>query len=430
MRTRVHAMMAATVATGAFTVLTSLPATAAAATEQVSVNSAAVPANRNSDNPDVSASGRHVVFRSEATNLVPGDSNGFPDVFLRDRGAGQTERISVSSTGQQANQASGSAAPAITPNGRYVAFDSLASNLVASDTNGQYDVFVRDRRDRRTSRVSVGLGGAEPDGPSRVGAISANGCRVAFESTATNLVSGDTNQTGDVFVRDRRTGVTTLVSVGLSGAPANGGSGAPALSADGNLVAFESSASNLVAGDDNPYPDIFVRDLTTRTTERVSVTTSGERIFAAHHTPSISADGRYVVFANRLPVGAPGGPYTQVWIRDRVAKTSTRVVVDPALAPGPHASTAGSVSPDGRHVVFVSMQQSLGNDPNLPKGVFALDVATGAVARLSVKPDGSPATISLPYIAAADGGAVFGAASPDLVPRPGPGVQIYFRPWQ
>jgi Tol biopolymer transport system component len=400
-------------------------ASAAVVTERVSVSSAGVSANGSSGNADVAAAGRFVVFRSDAGNLVPRDTNAVGDVFLRDRVTGRTERISVSTAGRQGNQASGVVAAAVTPNGRYVAFDSLAGNLVARDGNGQSDVFIRDRKNERTLRVSVGLGGVEPNGASRVGAISANGRWVAFDSTASNLVGHDTNQTGDVFVRDRQAGVTTLVSVSRSGAQANGSSQAAALSADGHLVAFESYASNLVAGDTNPYSDVFVRDLATGTTEVISVTTSGQWIFAANVAPSISADGRYVVFTSLLPIGAPGGPWTQVWIRDRVAKTTTRVVVDPVVAPGQQASFAGSVSPDGRHVAFLAAQQSPsgGKSP----GVYVLETVTGKTIRMSVTATGTPATGTFPYVAAADDGVVFGANSPDLVPGPGPGIQVYFR---
>jgi Tol biopolymer transport system component len=425
MRNSAYRLLAVGLATAMFGALASLPASAAVTTERVSVSSTGLSANGTSDSVDVSDNGRYAVFRSVATNLVPGDSNGVADVFLHDRVTGHTERISVGSAGRQADGPSGLLSAAITPNGRYVAFDSLAGNLVSGDHNGQYDVFLRDRRNNRTSRVSVGLAGAEPNGMSRVGSISADGRRVAFDSTASNLVDRDTNQIDDVFVRDRGTGVTTLVSVGLGGASANGASRAPALSADGHLVAFQSFATNLVAADNNPYDDIFVRDLTTGTTEPVSVLTSGERIFGSNTTPSISADGRYVVFATRLPIAAVGGPWTLVWVRDRVAKTTTRVVVDPAVAPGHQASISGSISPDGRHVAFLSAERSPAGGQN--PGVYVLDLATGKTTRVSVTPTGTPATGTFPFLAAADSGVAFGARSPDLVPRPGPGTQIYFR---
>jgi Tol biopolymer transport system component len=427
MRTNAYRLLAVGLATGTLVALANLPASAAVLTEQLTVTPFGRPANNNSGNIDITPPGRFAVFRSDANNLVPGDFNAVGDVFLRDRISRQTERISVSSTGQQGNQSSGAGTPAVTPNGRYVAFDSLASNLVAGDTNGQSDVFLRDRRNKRTTRISVGLHGVQANGVSEGGSISADGQRVAFGSTASNLVRGDTNQQGDVFVRDRRAGVTTLVSVGTGGAPANGPSHAPALSADGRLVAFESRATNLVPVDPNPlYTDVFVRDLGTGTTEIISVTTDGQRIFGSNLTPSISADGRYVVFMTQLPIGAPGGPWSQVWLRDRVAKTTTRVVVDPAVAPGRQFSYAGSVSPDGRHVAFLSAENTPTGGRN--PGVYLLDVATGKTSRVSVTPSGTPATGTFRYVAAADNGVAFGAQSPDLVPHPGAGMQLYFRP--
>jgi Tol biopolymer transport system component len=178
-------------------------------------------------------------------------------------------RQTVGPGGQQAN--SFSFEPAISADGRFVAFRSFASNLVAGDTNGSYDVFVRDRRAQVTRRVSVGPGGQQANRYSFAPAISAHGRFVAFRSLASNLVAGDTNGTEDVFVRDRRAQVTRRVSVGPGGQQANFSSGEPAISAHGRFVAFDSGASNLVAGDTNNKWDVFVRDRVAQVTRRVSV---------------------------------------------------------------------------------------------------------------------------------------------------------------
>lgn len=179
-----------------------------------------------------------------------------------------TSRVSVSSSGAQGFRSSEGAA--LSGEGRYVAFASLARNLVPGDTNLVEDVFVRDRLAGVTSRVSVGPGGRQANGASSIPSISADGRYVAFMSDASNLVAGDTNHAADIFVRDRVAGTTRRVSIGQGGQQANGASSFPALSGDGLHVAFQSAASNLVPGDTNGTFDIFVRDLLAGTTQRVA----------------------------------------------------------------------------------------------------------------------------------------------------------------
>jgi Tol biopolymer transport system component len=234
------------------------PALAAAPTTvRVSVSSSDTQANSRSMSPAISADGRYVAFESYASNLVAGDTNDRRDVFVGDRVTGTTERVSVSSSGTQAN--SRSMSPAISADGRYVAFNSDARNLVAGDTNRAQDVFVHNRSTGTTRRVSKSSSGTQANQRSSTGGISADGRYVAFESWASNLVAGDTNDRSDVFVRDRATGTTQRVSVSSAGTQANQGSWDPAVSADGRYVAFGSYASNLVAGDTNDVGDVFLR---------------------------------------------------------------------------------------------------------------------------------------------------------------------------
>jgi Tol biopolymer transport system component len=245
--------------------------------------------------PVISADGRYVVFASDSTNLVADDSNGVTDIFVYDLVGSTIQRVSVSSAGVQAND--WSFAVAISADGRYVAFESVASNLVDGDLNGKDDIFVRDLLENTTERVSVGTGGTEANGDAVDVGMSADGRFVVFESAATNLVAGDNNGAYDVFVRDRQLGTTTLESVSSSGALGNGQSDRPnSISADGRFVAFRSAATNLVPGDTNGYVDIFVRDRTARTTTRLSLGTHGEQADAACEGPVISADGRFVTF--------------------------------------------------------------------------------------------------------------------------------------
>jgi Tol biopolymer transport system component len=225
--------------------------------------------------------------------------------------AGSAMRISVSSSGVQANGDS-LETPSISADGRYVAFESAASNLVAGDTNGSRDIFVRDRTSNTTTLVSVGLSGAQSDGVSTTPSISADGRFVAFTSNATNLVAGDTNSAYDIFVRDTTANTTTRVSVSTSGAEANNSSYRPSISADGRYVAFDSLASNLISGDTNSTYDIFVRDTTANTTTRISVGPADVEGNGISLNASISADGRHVVLtsnATNLVTGDTNSAY-------------------------------------------------------------------------------------------------------------------------
>jgi Tol biopolymer transport system component len=216
----------------------------------------------------ISGHGRYVAFTSGVA-LVAKRTHGREDVFFLDRTLHVTRRVSVGSGGQQANDISFE--PAISADGRFVAFRSPASNLVAGDTNGIDDVFVRDRRLHVTQRVSVGSGGHQANSGSFFAAISAHGRYVTFTSAATNLVAGDTNRRLDVFVRDRTAQLTRRVSVGPGGQQANNRSSDAAISAHCRFVTFASDASNLVPGDTNNTGDVFVRDRTAQLTRRVSV---------------------------------------------------------------------------------------------------------------------------------------------------------------
>lgn len=231
---------------------------AAQTTSLASVDSGGNAANGESTHSAMSDDGRYVAFLSKASNLVPGDTNGAQDVFLHDRITGLTTRVSVGPGGVEANWHSHS--PAVSGDGRYVGFESEASNLVASDTNFLRDVFVHDTQTSLTERISLGLAGAETDGASGEPKLSADGRYVAFWSEGTNLVAGDVNGWRDVFVRDTLSGLNELISVTSAGVQGNFHSGKFGLdlSSDGGVVAFHSEAGNFnAAGFDN---DVYVRD--------------------------------------------------------------------------------------------------------------------------------------------------------------------------
>ena len=358
-------------------------------TQRVSVDSGGAQGNTYSLAPSTSADGRYVAFVSHATNLVPGDTNGVEDVFVRDRLSGATEWVSVDSGGAQGNNASGVGGvffkTSISADGRYVAFASYATNLVPGDTNGFTDVFVHDRLSGATERMSVDSGGAQgnSDGGLFGGiSISADGRYVAFASDAANLVPGDTNGAFDIFVHDRLSGATERVSVDSGGAQGNsdsGLSGGISISADGRYVAFESLASNLVPGDTNGVADVFLRDLQNNSTEMVSADSSGAQGNDSSFSPSMTADGRYVAFASFATNLVPGDTngFTDVFVRNRSIGTTERLSLSSGWAQGNDDSSrfdGPSISADGRFVAFTSFARNLvSGDTNGWEDVFIRD---------------------------------------------------------
>ncbi|MBI3597906.1 MAG: PD40 domain-containing protein [Nitrospirae bacterium] len=345
------------------------------------------PANGDSFASALSADGRFVAFSSTASNLVSGDTNGRSDIFVRDQTTGIIERVSVSSTGLEGNDASNY--PAISADGRYVSFSSKASNLVAGDTNGWFDVFVHDRESGETSRVSVNSAGSEGNGNSFPSAISADGRFIAFSSKANNLVSNDKNGTFDLFVHDRQTGATTRVSVDSLGTEGNDFSYAPTIDASGQFVAFSSKASNLVAGDTNGTFDVFMHNMETGETTRISVDSAGMNANGQSGWPAISADGKYVAFsskANNLVSGDTNDTF-DVFMHNMETGETMRVSVDSlgAEANQNGDSVASALSADGRFVAFTSGASNLTpSDTNGTFDVFVHDRESGKTTRVSV----------------------------------------------
>jgi Tol biopolymer transport system component len=334
--------------------------------------------------PAISADGRYVAFASAASTLVSGDTNRAEDVFVFDRVERTTERVSLSGQGEAGN--GDSYDPAISADGRYVAFTSAASNLTAGDSNDELDIFVRDRDEGATVLASVGPQATPGDGPSVAPTISADGRIVAFESDADSLVAKDENHTGDVFVRDLVAEVTRLVSVGGLGVQTESPSFGAALSADGSSVAFESFSSKLVPNDTNGALDVFVADVRSGDIDRVSLATGGGQANDRSYSPSISADGRMVAFASfaNNVVRGDTNKLLDVFLHRRDQATTTRLSVGPDGAEGDGLSFAPVVSADGGLVVFSSEATNLvPDDSNRTRDVFLASTATGAVNRLS-----------------------------------------------
>ncbi|OLB81512.1 MAG: hypothetical protein AUI14_03060 [Actinobacteria bacterium 13_2_20CM_2_71_6] len=397
---------------------------AAPTTTRVSSSLTGGPGNGHSEFPALSVDGRYVVFQSGADNLVPGDTNLQTDVFLRDRVTGAIERISVSTAGVQGVGPSGLFVPsAVTPDGRYVAFQSFARNLVPGDTNEQVDIFLRDRQAGTTTRVSVDSSGAQATGGSFGAAISSDGRYVMFTSVAPNLVPDDTNGTKDVFVHDMLTRTTTRVSVKASGAQVDEDTRAWGMSADGRFVAFQSLAK-YTSGDGNNADDGFVKDVQTGKVERVSVTGANKEIADGSREMSISADGRFLAFT-----GFPKNLNTQVYVRDRATKKTILVSATPSGKPGKFGSGSPSISPDGRYVVFGSGSPDL--VPGSPDffNTYLRDLKTGKTTLESRTSTGAPIQESTLEGAMSNGGFAFVSLSTTVMPDGGDqrNAQVYFR---
>ena len=367
----------------------------------------------------ISADGRFVAFESDATNLAPGDTNDARDVFVHNRQTSQTSRVSVASDGTQGN--SGSIQPAISADGRFVAFESWATNLAPGDTNEDCDVFVHDRQTGQTSRVSLASDGTQGNRTSWDAAISADGRFVAFESWATTLVPGDTNYSRDVFVHDRQTGQTSRVSVASDGAQGNAGSVDTAISANGRFVAFESWTTNLVPEDTNDKQDIFVHDRQTGQTSRVSLASDGTQGKGTSWYAAISADGRFVAFGSWATNLVPGDTNDRfdIFVHDRQTGQTSRVSVASDGTQGNGITGAAAISADGRFVTFYSSSSSLvSGDTNDKEDVFVHDRQTGQTSRVSLASDGTQGNGDSGHPAiSADGRSVaFDSVASNLVP--------------
>ncbi len=342
----------------------------------VSVSSSGELADGSSDKAEVSADGRFVVFNSFATNLAPAglDTNADNDVFLRDFFTGTTELVSVSLAGGAGNGPS--TYPDVTPDGRFVVFQSEADDLVPGDTNAASDVFVRDRVSGATARVSIASDGAQGNAASFLPRISDDGRYVSFVSRATTMVVGKTSSYFDVFVHDRAQGTTIRVSEAVGGGDPDADSySLPVITGDGAWVVFASEARNLVAGDTNDAYDVFLWSRASGAVERASVGDGEEQADAAVYTEGlgVTSDGRYVVWSSAATNLVPGdtNAVEDVFVRDRTLATTERITVDDIQGNG--ASRRPNMSADGRCIVFESAATNfLPGDTNGAFDVFTV----------------------------------------------------------
>ena len=422
-------------------VMSPKPAFAAAAvTTRVSVSSTGGQGNAASGGyyygTAISADGRYVAFRSDATDLVPGVTTD-GQIYRHDSLTGVTVLVSTNAAGDPGDSQSYSFVT-MSADGRYVAFSTYATNLVADDTNAREDAFVKDMTTGGVERVSVDSAGAQANNHSDTATLSRNGRYVTFQSLATNLVPGDANARADVFLHDLTAGTTTLVSVATSGAQGDRSSGVyrQPVSDDGRYVAFDSSATNLSSTQTNTYYKVFLRDLQEGTTTQVSVSSTGAPPTSAGDSnwPDMSADGRYVTFLSQGDGLVPeDSDYRRdIFVRDTVAGTTSRVSVDAngATAIGSnYYAQAPTITADGRYVGFASSAENWAPDTGEGYHLFVKDTATGGLALASVATDGTPAhgpSGSISLSADARAVAFFSHAS-DLVAGDTNGVADVFR---
>jgi WD40-like Beta Propeller Repeat len=359
-------------------------------TTRVNVSSAGVQANGNARSLALSDNGRFVAFSSLADNLVADDTNGQRDVFVRDTLLQTTERASLSSSGAQSlNNASASDfRVAISANGRFVAYDSLASNLVAGDTNSAVDVFVRDRLTATTTRVSVRTNGQQGSGASFAPALSSDGRFVAFTSYAD---LGGQPTVLNVYVHDRLLQTTDFIGPTN---PADGFWFGPDVSDDGRYVAFESIVP-LVAADTNGLFDIYVFDRLTRTYTRESVASSGQQTLGSNIRsimPSLTSDGRKLSFLSDALnlVANDDTSGDDVFLRDRSTGQTTRVSVSSTGERQLGGGFAQSLASNGDYVIWDSFATNLvAADTNNQSDYFVRDLVNGTTRRVNLSPGGT-----------------------------------------
>jgi hypothetical protein len=349
----------------------------AAVTELVSQTTTEQPVQGDSDQPTLSDDGRYVTFTTKAANLIAGDDKGFSDVFVRDRYAGTTTRVTIGVGGALLDNHIQSAM--ISGNGRHVVFTTNAVNVVANDTNLESDAFVRDLQTNTTERVSLTAVDGQANGSTGNATISDDGRRVAFDHSS--LIAGGVIGEYNVYVRDRTAGTTELVNLRSDETVPDDWAASPSISGNGNVVMFTSGATNLVGGDTNGKPDVFVRDLTAGTTELVSdPDISGQFAEGAGTVPrGINDDGSRVLF-NSLSRGTAaadvGGDY-DVFQRNRTLGRTTRITTS-TLVPDPASNSVFASTDDiGRSVAF-AITPKLTSDAALDQAYVTSGIGIGA----------------------------------------------------
>jgi hypothetical protein len=384
---------------------------------QVSISPTGVPGNGTSVGGAMTPDGNYIAFYSFASNLVEGDTNGTWDVFFQDLTTGITSLVSVNSAGQQGNGPS--YYPSISADGRFIAFYSLASNLVANDTNEKYDVFVHDMLTEETTRVSVDSSGDQADGWSQYPDISSDGRYVVFESDATNLTAEDFNGTYDIFLHDRQNGQTSMVSVASDGNHANRESFFARISSDGRYVVFESYANNLSPLDSDLSMDVYLHDRQLTTTSLVSVSSSGVKGNSSSSGGHVTSDGLYVGFTSTATnlVAGDTNNFEDVFLHNMQTGSTVRVSVGSTGQQGDQPSILADITTDGRYILFASASSIFGGTNSSTNG-FIHDMQVGSTTLMTLGANGQQGNgSSTPVSIAADGASIsFWSEATNLIP--------------
>ena len=369
-------------------------------------------ANEYSEMPRISTDGRFVAFVSYSTNLVAGVTNSYGNIYQRDTVAGITRLISVSTNGTTIGNDDAYDLE-MTPDGRFIVFESWSTNLVMNDLNGfSVDVYLRDTNNATCELISVnGAGTGSANGESYDAAVSGNGRYVAIESEATDLGPADANGLNDVYVRDRNTASNYLCSVALGGGSGDSASFDPVISSNGVIVLFYSYATNLVTGDTSTFRKIFAYNTTNQTVQLVTISTNGSSPNDNSYDARISADGRYVAFecyASDLVANDLNGTGGDIFVRDLVAGTTTLISVNcEATGGGNSDSYLPALSDDGRYVAFNSIATDLlsGDFSGGYEQIFRHDRVTGQTVLVSQNTSATGPGTSYSYYAeiSADG---------------------------
>ena len=334
-----------------------------------------------------SDNGRFVAFSSAATNLVVGDTNGEYDVFVRDRANDTTTRVSVSSAAAEA-VGGDSENPSINDDGNLIVFESEATNLVAGDTNSDKDIFMHNTDTGTSIRISTTTTGLETTDDSRNAKISGDGEWIVFETDA-SLQPSDTNNVSDIYLYEIDTGTISRISENTNGTQSNGVSRNPSLSVDGRYIVFESAATTLISGDTNGVYDIFLYDRTLDTLERVNLTIGNTQSTGASYKPSVSDDGNRVLFESDATdlIGAFNDTNSSrdIFVRLRNIPSTARVSVNSAGVQSNGDSTNASISRDGANALFQSLATTLvDDDTNGVSDVFLRGIDAASTQRLSL----------------------------------------------
>lgn len=382
---------------------------------RVSLDAGGAEANNASQNASFSPDGTTILFESLASNLVPGDSNGQWDIFTRNLGTGVTQRVSTDATGGQINGASNDAH--FDGTGTRIVFDSTAADLVAgANPNGQREIVVKDLGNGAVTLVSASSSGVAGNGASLNAAFSPDGHSVAFESFATNLIGTDSNSARDIFVKNLDTGQIVRASVDAAGDEPNGQSADVAWSPDGTKLVFESNASNLIPGDTNAAYDVFVKDLVSGAITRVSTAADGTQAngysFHAHFT----ADGHGVIFeslATNLLPGTPAG-VREVYLKNLDTGAVSLLSADSSGTAGTNQSYAPTQA--GALTAFESNADLSGGGTPGRRDVYVRD-AYGADVRVSLGQGGAVANADVfhPQIAPDGSAVLYQSAANNLI---------------